>query len=532
MKEHSVEHTSTSSDFSEIDRLRAVVGTGSLASLLAWRTAERPGHGFLFVEDEPVWTFGELASAAASLARRLAHAGVAAGARVLARVGNDERFLPVLVAGWLRGAAVIPMHPAAPVSEVARVIGSMGVGAVVCDPQDDLAEDQIGAAVLALGRLVHDRRSGPVPALPMPPVVRGAEPALILLTSGSTGAPKGVVLTHDNAWANLRATASAFRSDTSASPLPETPKPPNLIANPLSHTAGIVRLLFALYVGRDVVLLRKFDGALAKRLVDQHGIDNLTLNPAMLRMLLDQVAPGEKLGAVRYVSSGTAPLTPALREQFEARFGVPVLQAYGQTEAFGGIAIENVRDVLAGRRRPGSVGKPLPGVELRLADHRGDDVPAGEPGEIWVRSASAMAGYFSGGEANPLDADGWLRTGDVGRLDEDGYLFITGRIKNIIICGGFNITPEEVEAALEDDGRVTEAVVVSWPDERLGEIPVAVVEGDGSPAELLAAVAPRLAAYKRPRRLFRVDALPRVPNGKVDRAAVWRLVAELTAAAV
>jgi long-chain acyl-CoA synthetase len=265
---------------------------------------------------------------------------------------------------------------------------------------------------------------------------------------------------------------------------------------------------------------------LAKKLVDAHGIDQLTLNPAMLRMLIDETQPGDDLGKVRYVSSGTAPLTPALREQFEQRFDVPVLQAYGQTEAFGGIAIESVKDVLAGRRRPGSVGKPLPGVELRIVGPDGTDTPSGEPGEIWVRSRSAMTGYVGGGDV-PTTTGDWLRTGDLGRLDDDGYLYLTGRLKNIIICGGFNIAPEEVEAALENDERVVEAVVVSWPDERLGEIPVAVVESAAEPADVLAAVGPRLTAYKRPRRLFRVSALPRVPNGKVDRRAVAALVAGL-----
>jgi long-chain acyl-CoA synthetase len=138
---------------------------------------------------------------------------------------------------------------------------------------------------------------------------------------------------------------------------------------------------------------------------------------------------------------------------------------------------------------------------------------------------SAMQGYLSAEGDAPARAVEWLRTGDLGRLDDDGYLSITGRLKNIIICGGFNIAPEEVEAALENDARVVEAVVVSWPDERLGEIPVAVVESEAGEAEILAAVAGRLTAYKRPRRLLRVDRLPRVPNGKVDRPAVNRLVA-------
>ncbi|HEX3962916.1 MAG TPA: class I adenylate-forming enzyme family protein [Trebonia sp.] len=509
----------------DADELRARVGSGSLSSLLAWRAVEDPGHSFLFVEDDPVWSFGELAAAAADLNARLAAAGIGSGARVLIRVGNDERFLPALTAAWLRGAAGLPMHPAAPAEEVARVVGALPVSAVVCDPDDAVLGVDLPVPVLPFARLEHAPVTSPV-TLPVPAGVAGDDPALILLTSGSTGTPKGVLLTHENAWANLRATVSAFRSDTSPSPLPAGAKPPNLIANPLSHTAGVVRLLFALYVGRNIVLLRKFSGALAKRLVDEHGIDNLTLNPAMLRMLLDETQPGDKLGKVRYASSGTAPLTPALREAFEERFGIPVLQAYGQTEAFGGIAIENVKDVLSGHRRPGSVGRPLPGVELRLVDPEGEDVPPGEAGEIWVQSRSAMKGYLTGNAAGSSRTGEWLHTGDLGRLDADGYLYITGRLKNIIICGGFNITPEEVEAALERDDRVTEAVVISWPDERLGEIPVAVVESDAAEEEILASVAPKLTAYKRPRRLLRVDKLPRVPNGKVDRPAVNRLVGE------
>jgi long-chain acyl-CoA synthetase len=529
-----------------LDQLRARVGSGSLSALLAWRAAERPGHGFLYVEEDPVWTFGELARAAAELDERLAAAGVGSRSRVVIRVGNDERFLPALTASWMRGGVALPIHPAAPADEVAGVVKTLNAAAVVADPEDHVFGAGLSVPVLPFARLRHSAVTAQV-ALPTPAGVRGGDPALVLLTSGTTGAPKGVPLTHDNAWANLRATVSAFRSDTSPSPLPAGRKPPNLIANPLSHTAGVVRLLFALYVGRDVVLLRKFSGALAKKLVDEHGIDNLTLNPAMLRMLLDETEPGDKLGHVRYASSGTAPLTPALREAFEERFGIPVLQAYGQTEAFGGIAIESVKDVLAGRRRPGSVGKPLPGVDLRLVGPEGRDAPPGEPGEIWVKSRSAMTGYLTGADAPAGATDApagatdapagatdapqgeageWLRTGDLGRLDQDGYLYITGRLKNIIICGGFNITPEEVEAALENDERVSEAVVVSWPDERLGEIPVAVVESSATEEEILGAVAPKLTAYKRPRKLLLVGKLPRVPNGKVDRPAVARLVAD------
>ncbi|HEX4249079.1 MAG TPA: fatty acid--CoA ligase family protein [Pseudonocardia sp.] len=513
--------------------------TGSLAHLLAWRLDEQPDRGFLYVEDEGPWSYAALAAASADLSSRLS--AVAPGERVVVRVGNDERFLPAVCAVWSRRAAAIVMHPAAPAAEVTRVVAAMGATTVVCGPEDLAAvPDVTGVPVVEFARF------GPGDGAPervdyRPPTEdAGDEPALVLLTSGSTGEPKGVVLTHDNAWSNLRATVSAFRRDTGPSPLADPGKPPNLIANPLSHTAGVVRLLFALYVGRSVALLRKFDGRTAKRLLDRHGIDNLTINPAMLRILLDALAPGEDLGAVRYVSSGTAPLTPALREEFEARFGVPVLQAYGQTEAFGGIAIESARDVLAGRRRPGSVGRPLPGVQLRLVTADGVEAATGEEGEIRVRSRSATTGYLGSADntadntlASPLDDEGWLRTGDLGRLDGDGYLYLTGRLKNIIIRGGFNVVPEEVEAALADDPSVREAVVLGVPDERLGEVPVALVVGDPATpptAEaVLARVRPRLAPYKRPERVFLLAELPRVPNGKVDRPKAAALARALAA---
>jgi acyl-CoA synthetase (AMP-forming)/AMP-acid ligase II len=495
--------------------------TGSLVKLLAWRAEERPQFGLLYVEGDGPWSVGAIAAASHRLAGRLGDAGVGTGDRVLVRLGNDERFLAALAGVLLRGAAAIVMHPSAPGSDVIGVVASMGAVALVCDP-GDRAGDEMAIPVLALARLAQ---GDPAPwALEVPDVADAAE-ALILLTSGSTGAPKGVLLSHGNGWANLRATVSAFRSHTAPGPLPTEPKPPNLIANPVSHTAGVVRLLFALYVGRSVVLLRKFDAGAAKAAIDRHGIDNMTINPTMMRMLLEELDPAADLGAVRYVSSGTAPLPAALREAFEARFGVPVLQAYGQTEAFGGVAIESVRDVLAGLRRPGSVGRPLPGVDLKIMGEAAE-AAAGADGEVWVRSRSATTGYVGGdGGPRPVDLGGWLHTGDLGHLDADGYLYITGRLKNIIICGGFNIVPEEVEAALMADERVREAVVVGLPDDRLGEVPVAVVEADDRPAAILGRVSPRLAPYKRPRRILLVDHLPRVPNGKVDLRAATAMAA-------
>jgi long-chain acyl-CoA synthetase len=484
---------------------------GSALRLLTCRAEERPDHPFLWVEDRGPWTLGALTGSAAKVVVPLSAGGVRFGDRVLLRIGNDARFLPALAAIWSVGAVAVVLHPAAPADEVERVAATFGVTAILS--AGDISEPSLAAGGGASLRA---------------PDISPESDALVLLTSGSTGEPKGVALSHAAVWANLAATVSAFRSDPRPTPIPAERKAPNLVANPLSHTAGIVRLLFALYVGRSVVLLRKFDARAAHTAVHRHGIDHLTLNPAMLRMLLDELGPAEDLGRVRYSSSGTAPLPPALREEFEQRFGVPVLQAYGQTEAFGAIAVENVRDVLAGRRRPGSVGRPLPGVDVRIRREDGGDAAVDEDGEIVVRTGSVTTGYLTAGDTtSPVDGEGWLHTGDIGHLDADGYLYVTGRLKNIIICGGFNVIPEEIEARLVEDPAVTAAAVVALPDDRLGEIPVAVVESAADGDDLLARVAGQLAAYKRPRLIFTVENLPRVANGKVDQPAVRRLAAEL-----
>ena len=498
--------------------------SGSLARLLAARAAERPEHPFLWVEEDGPWTLAALAAEAAQVRERLAATGVTPDGRVLLRAGNEASFLPALVGTWLCGGVPVVMHPAAPVAEADEVVSSMEVTAVLAGGDDPA----LGAVGAAQGVTLRRTEPGGAPGVHLDvPEVDGGAAALVLLTSGSTGRPKGVVLTHAAVWANLRATVAAFRSDTRPTPIPSTPRPPNLIANPLSHTAGLVRLLFALYVGRSVVLLRRFDARAAHAAVRRHGIDHLTLNPTMLRMLLDSLPPDADLGRVRYASSGTAPLSPPLREAFEARFGIPVLQAYGQTEAFGGIAIENVRDVLAGRRRPGSVGRPLPGVEVRIARADGSTAPEGEDGEICARSGSVTSGYVGTESAGPVDADGWLHTGDLGHIDGEGYLYVTGRLRNLIICGGFNVVPEEVEARLLEDPAVRGAAVTALADERLGEIPVALVESEDAADAVLTRASTRLAGYKRPRLLFTVPELPRLATGKVDLAATRRLAATL-----
>lgn len=242
-------------------------------------------------------------------------------------------------------------------------------------------------------------------------------------------------------------------------------------------------------------------------------MDSLQLTPTMLHMLA--TAEGDlNLNAVKYVTSGTAPLSIDIRERFEQRFGVPVMQAYGMTEV-GAVAQERFEDVIAGRRGPGSVGRIADGVEVRI-HHLDDDRPAGE-GEILVRTNEASTEYL-GGAIAPIDQDGWFATGDVGHLD-DGILYITGRVQEKIIVGGFNVYPAEVEDALRRSAFVRDAVVVGLADNRLGERPVAGIVWVDEPREaaLLEDLRAKLAAYKIPRQTFSLDAVPLTPRDKVDR---------------
>jgi acyl-CoA synthetase (AMP-forming)/AMP-acid ligase II len=220
------------------------------------------------------------------------------------------------------------------------------------------------------------------------------------------------------------------------------------------------------------------------------------------------------LKGVKYVTSGTAPLSIDTRERFEARYGVPVMQAYGMSEV-GAVAQERYDDVVAGRRGPGSVGRIAAGVEVKIR-HLDDDRPAGE-GEILVRTDEATS-EFIGGEHVPVDDDGWFATGDVGRMNDD-ILYITGRVQEKIIVGGFNVYPAEVEDVARRSALVSDAVVVGLPDDRLGEIPVAGIVWTGARADaaLLDEMRSYLAHYKVPRALFSLERVPLTPREKVDR---------------
>jgi acyl-CoA synthetase (AMP-forming)/AMP-acid ligase II len=229
------------------------------------------------------------------------------------------------------------------------------------------------------------------------------------------------------------------------------------------------------------------------------------------------------------VTVGTAPLAEGLRLEFEARYGIPILRNYGQTE-FGTIAFERLGDVEAGRRPARSAGRIAPGAQVRIVGPDGREKASGEVGEMCVRGPSSMDGYLNGaGRAELEEADGWIRTGDLGFVDDDGFLTVAGRVRDVIICGGFNVYPAIVEAALNDLADVRESTVVGAPDDRLGEVPVAAVAvRDGVPLgldDVRTELLRKLTPYEVPRALVSLPALPRLESGKIDRHAVLALFA-------
>jgi acyl-CoA synthetase (AMP-forming)/AMP-acid ligase II len=508
----------------------------SLLDIARRRNRRDPSTPFLLTIDEApphevaVLTYGEMFDRAAALADQLTECGVGRGDRVGCYLSNSPSWVVASLAVWMNDAAVAAAGTLLPGPEASRLF-TLADAKVVIALADAPALD-VAASMVAVdeGGLLTDRRANEVGQRSDGAWSEGAVPssddlALAIFTSGTTGQPKGVTHTHHDLVAAARRVTGAYaRSDDyRPEPAPEH-LPPGIVFNPFGHLAGYGRLAFRMWIGRPTVIVPRFTVGAVSALLARFPMDTLQLTPTMIHML---ATTGEALdlSGVKYVTSGTAPLTVATRDRFEARYGVPILQAYGMSEV-GAVSQERFDDAIAGRRGPGSVGRLADGVEVRIRP-LDDDRPEGE-GEILVRTDEATK-EFIGGAAVPIDADGWFATGDVGRLDE-GILFITGRVQEKIIVGGFNVYPAEVEDVARTSPLVDDIVVVGVPDDRLGERPVAGVVWAGAPDEegLLEELRVGLAAYKVPRSLFPLDAVPLTPREKVDR----RHAVELALAAV
>jgi malonyl-CoA/methylmalonyl-CoA synthetase len=477
-----------------------LVAAGTLPRAWAARWDGAPDAPTLAGADGRWLSAAELEERTRAVAARYAGAGLRPGDRLLVSATASIDLAVSHVAALRLGLVVVPVNTAFGPAEIGAVAAAaVPALAVLDDPGRLPGVPSTGVAV--------DLPDGPAPDLD---VAGPDDTALLVFTSGTTGTPKGVPLSHGNLLATSAAIEVAWRW---------TPGDRLLLALPLFHVHGLgVGLHGTLLAGASAVILPRFrvdavvDAIAATRATLMFGVPTMWVRLAASPRL-------SELGGLRLCVSGSAPLDPSTFAALEAGIGSPVIERYGMTET--GMLVSNPYD---GDRRAGSVGLALPGVEVRLEEREGAGEPAGEPtSEILVRGPNVFTGYLGGVGADAFTADAWFRTGDLGRADPDGYLRIVGRAKELIISGGFNVYPREVEEVLRDHPGVADVAVVGVPDPEWGERVVAcVVAADtaraADAAALVAWAAERLAPYKRPREVRFVDELPRNAMGKVVRA--------------
>jgi long-chain acyl-CoA synthetase len=456
-----------------------------------------------------VISFGSLASRAQRAAGRLASA-VAPGERVAVLAGNDLHFVVTYLAALGLRAVAVPLNPTSPAVALRRELDTVDAAVVVAAPVHEALGTEIasGRPLVVATDLEGDPR----------PFVDGGpdDPAALLFTSGTAGPPRAAILTHGSLLANLeqiqRHPGLALRADDVG-----------LGVLPCFHIFGLnIALGLPLFAGASVALVEHFHPAETLRRVRADGVTTIAAVPAVYDAWLalsDDDAPANALANVRLAVSGATALPASTVEGMRSRFGVVVHEGYGLTEASPVVSTSAVGSAA----RPGSIGPPLLGVELRLVDTDGSDVLAGDPGEIWVRGPNVFKGYWHDDDATArvLTADRWLRTGDIAVADEDGWLTLVDRAKDLVIVSGFNVYPAEVEDVLLEHPSVEEAAVIGEPHPRTGETVVAfVVPKAGATIDrrdLLRFAQQRLARYKLPTRVEVVDSVPRTFAGKVVR---------------
>jgi long-chain acyl-CoA synthetase len=471
---------------------------------LAEESFERHGdHPSLWFEG--TWrASGELVDRAARVAGGLRELGVAPGDRVVVMMENQTDVPVVYQAVWRAGAVVTPVIFLLPAEALHRILVDAEPVAVVTSDAFRATVERAAAGVESVRRIVTvgadlDELAAASPA----PIASGADDdlAALIYTGGTTGRAKGVMLSHRNLW-------EAGRAGEAAGHVPGIVR--SLTALPLSHAYGLLVMVVGLHAHEPgaAVLMRWFDPAAWLSLAQEHRVQITAVVPSMLQLLLAQPLEEYDLSELRFVVCGAAPLPAEVAQKFERRVpSAAIREGYGLSES---TAI--VSGNPPGRIRPGSVGVPVDGVEVRI------DAPPGEVGEICVRSATVMQGYWRDPElTGETIRDGWLHTGDLGRLDEDGYLYVVDRMKDIIIRGGFNVFPRDVEEALLEHPSVEAVAVVGRPDAVQGEEVVAFVTGEIAPEDLVAYAKQQIGGYKYPREVHVVEALPLTPIGKVDR---------------
>ncbi|MER5923757.1 class I adenylate-forming enzyme family protein [Streptomyces mirabilis] len=472
------------------------------------RRAEVDPQGAAVSDGRQSLTNAQLLSRVRRTARQLHDLGIGPGDVVALKLTNRVEFVLLLFAAWRLGATITPVNPSMTGVEVVRQLKDSGARLLVVE---DGSETTAGLATLTVGEL----REHQAPEWDHAPRLDSSALALLIYTSGTTGVSKGVMLDH----ANIDAMVEMGRQALELGPSDRC-----LLILPLFHVNGIVvSILTPLLAGASVVIAgRRFDPHHFFDLVEQERPTFFSAVPtiySMLAALPDDVRPDTS--SVRFAVCGAAPASDELLTRFEARYGFPLVEGYGLSEGTCGSTINPV----GGPRRAGTVGLPFPGQEIRILDADGTEVAPGTDGEVVVRGPNVMRGYLGRpDETARVVVDGWLHTGDVGHVDAEGYLTLVGRSKDMIIRGGENIYPKEIEDVLASDPSVLEAAVIGVPDEKWGEVVVAYVQprpGSTVDAAALKALCARsLTGFKRPASYVVVEAIPKNAVGKIDKGSL------------
>lgn len=481
--------------------------------------------GVALVHRDTQITYAQLVARTGSVQAGLSSLGVTPGDRVMLVAGTTPDFVASLFGILRAGAVAVPVNPLAPAPEMSIEIDAVEPAAIMVGPSGvaSLSGCEVAVPVIALPGasldgaiayedfvVVADERPAPVDRSP-------DDLALLLFTSGTAGSPKAAMLSHGNLQANIDQVDAHAADLTGANDTA-------LGVLPMFHILGLNLLLgVILRSGGSIVLVQRFDPAGTIALIKRHHVTVVSGPPAMWQawVNLPEVDPAD-FASVRLAISGAAALPREVAHRVGESLGLPLTQGYGLTEA------SPVLTLGAGTGAPAtSVGRPVPGVQLRLVDVNGNDAPVGDEGEIWARGANIFSGYWDNPEAtaDALTDDGWLRTGDIGVVDDDGFLYIVDRTKDLVVVSGFNVYPGEVEEALRSHPGVRDAAAVGIPHPDTGEaVKAFVTAGDDTALdeeEIIRFCESRLARYKCPQAIEVVDELPRGGAvGKLRRRAL------------
>jgi long-chain acyl-CoA synthetase len=481
-------------------------------------TASKEGPHPALRMDDATLSYDEFRDAALRVAAGLQARGVEPGDRVGMVLPNVLAFPVVFYGALMAGAAVVPMNPLLKAREVEYFLRDSGARVVVTGEQSaepvTEAAGTVGIDAVTVDAALPEAVMA-AEGLAAPVDRSGDDTAVILYTSGTTGQPKGAELTHASLNSNAQTTQETL--------LEGSPDDVIMGCLPLFHVFGLTCSLNAgVLSGALLTLIPRFDGGKALDVIERDGVTVFEGVPTMFSAMLHQPDAADRdVSSLRLCVSGGSAMPVEVMRSFEETFGCIVLEGYGLSETSPVASFNHPH----AERKPGSIGTPIRGVELRLVDDDGKDAAAGEVGEIAIRGENVMKGYWQREEETAKAIpDGWFRTGDLARQDDDGYYFIVDRKKEMIIRGGYNVYPREIEEALYEHPAVAEVACIGIKHPDLGEeVAAAVALKPGASAEideLRAFVKERVAAYKYPRHLWLVDSLPKGPTGKILRRSV------------